>query len=320
MSAPGAAGAIPVTVIAGFLGAGKTSLLNRALAVKDGRRVGVLVNDFGAINIDAALVSESADGVISLANGCICCSMRGDLLAAAARMLAVSAAPEHILIETSGLSHPAAVAETLGSPGLSTRLRLDAVIGVIDAEGLAALAGEQRELALDQAAASDLIVLNKVDLATAEQIGKAKARLRELVPQVRVVESVHGDVDAELLYGLGPVRRDAARAPARRTAQTEHHADYQAMSWVCRQALDLDRLQALLARFPTGILRAKGVLFVSQAPDLRGVFHLVGKRAALSFEGNWRGKPCSELVILGARGAFSENAMRSELQACLASA
>jgi G3E family GTPase len=316
VSAAGSTGAIPVTIIAGFLGAGKTSLLNRALAGKHERRVGVLVNDFGAINIDAALVSQSADGVISLANGCICCSMRGDLLAAAARLLAVSAAPEHILIETSGLSHPSAVAETLGSPGLSAHLRLDAVIGVIDAERLTALAGEQLELALDQAAASDLIILNKVDLATDAQIEKAKACLREIVPQARMIESIHGNVDVELLYGLGPVRREASRAAVR----TKHTADYQSMSWVCRQALDLDRLHALLARFPIGILRAKGVLLVSQAPEMRGVFHLVGKRASLSFQERWRGRPCNELVILGARGAFNEDAMRNELQACLASA
>ena len=316
MSAAHAPAAIPVTVIAGFLGAGKTSLLNRALAAKEQRRVAVLVNDFGSINIDAALVSQAADGIISLANGCICCSLRGDLLGAAARLLAASAAPEHILVETSGVSHPAAVAQTLTSPGLAERLRLDAVIGVIDAEGLTALGGEQRELALDQAAASDLIILNKVDLATAGQIENVKACLREVVPQARMVEGVHGDVDPALLYGIWPARRQAVRA----TARTGHNLDYQSMSWVCARALDLDRLQSLLARFPTGILRAKGVLFVDQAPQLRGVFHLVGKRAALNFEEAWRGNPCSELVILGVRGAFDEGVMRRELQACLVSA
>ena len=316
MSPAAIAGRIPVTIIAGFLGAGKTSLLNQALAAKDQRRVGVLVNDFGAINIDAALVSDSADGVISLTNGCVCCSMRGDLLAAAAKLLAFSAAPEHILVETSGLSHPAAVAHTLKSPDLADRLHLDAVIGVIDVDGLTTLSGEQLELALDQAAASDLIILNKVDLVTAVQIEEVKARLREVVPQVRMVESVHGAVDAALLYGTGLVHRETA--PGR--MQADHTADYQAMSWICGQAMDLERLQSLLARFPIGVLRAKGVLYIAQAPELRGIFQLVGKRAALSFEGKWRKAPCNELVILSARDAFSEDAMRSELLACLAPA
>ncbi|MBK7219539.1 MAG: GTP-binding protein, partial [Candidatus Promineofilum sp.] len=166
--------AVPLTILTGFLGAGKTTLLNRLLSGDHGLRVAVLVNDFGSINIDAELVVGVTGDVISLANGCICCSLRDDLVEAVIQTIARPERPEYILLEASGVADPAGITLAFHTPRLRDRIRLDSVTCVMDAEQIFAYPNnpELMDLQLRQIAFADMVILNKVDLVGPEQVGR----------------------------------------------------------------------------------------------------------------------------------------------------
>ncbi len=190
----------PITLLTGFLGAGKTTLLNHVLRGTHGMRVAVLVNDFGAINIDAQLVVGVEEGAISLRNGCICCTIREDLLRTVFDVLQRPEPPEHILIECSGVSDPVAVATTFTRPMLRSLVRLDAIIAVVDAEQVREQP-DYAELIEDQIAAADIVVINKVDLATSNLLQGLREWIRMLVPNARVLETTNGQVPVEVVLG-----------------------------------------------------------------------------------------------------------------------
>ncbi len=199
---------VPITILTGFLGSGKTTLLNRILTGNHGLRVGVLVNDFGSINIDAELVVGVDDNMISLANGCVCCQIRDDLVASVAALLARPETVEYILLEASGVADPAGIFITFNDANLRDRIRLDGIICVVDADQVFAHPEYPplMELKLRQVGFADMLILNKVGLAGPDQVEKVKAWLDHHFNRLRIVETDYCDVPYQNLIGCRAVR------------------------------------------------------------------------------------------------------------------
>lgn len=305
MTDPAAHGprSVPVTLITGFLGAGKTTLVNAMLRNAEGLRLAVLVNDFGAVNIDAELIEGTAEDIISLSNGCICCSLTGGMLAAISGVLRRPDPPDAIVIEGSGVTDPLEVARALSDPELQRYAPLDGVVTVVDAAGLAGLDGAALALAERQIATADLVLLNKADLVDDAMLQAAEARLAALAPGVRVVRCTNAQVPLSVLMGLA----GAATGPVHHNRDADISADDAFESIVIERAgpVRLQHLHDLLSRLPERVYRVKGIVHMSERPNERCILQATGKRAAITIGAPWQGtQPGSRIVFIAAKGAL----------------
>jgi G3E family GTPase len=328
--------AVPITILTGFLGAGKTTLLNRILTGDHGLRVGVLVNDFGAINIDAELIVGVDAGMISLANGCVCCQIRDDLTESVTALLARPEAVEYILLEASGVADPAGIFMTFSDPGLRDRIRLDSVTCVVDADQVFAHPEYPPliELKLRQVGFADMLILNKVGLAGPGQVGKVRAWLDEHFGRLRIVETDYCEVPYQILLGVGRFdpARAALNAPDGERGCTgpachddDHRQDHSKLfstwSYETDQPLALEALRETLRKLPGTIYRAKGVIHTADVPQRRAVLQVVGRRVDISIHGEWGHRaPRTRIVAIGAAGGIDASLLESTFASCISPA
>ena len=321
--------AVPLTILTGFLGAGKTTLLNRILIGEHGLRVAVLVNDFGSVNIDAELVVGVEDSVISLTNGCVCCSIRDDLVESVDQVLARPEAVDYVILEASGVADPMSLAATFSNPGLRERIRLDSITCVVDAEQVLADLEypAYTRLKLLQIGCADMVILNKVDLAGPKQLQKVKNWIDDQFNRVRIVEASHCRVPLEILMSVG--RFDATRLAANIESTQDNHGDSEHMhdhvsdfatwSYQNRKPLSLEALRDMVKRrLPASVFRCKGIVHSTDAPDRRGVLQVVGRRSDVTLDRPWDAEvPQTRVVAIGAPGAIKSEELKTLFDSCI---
>ncbi len=325
---------VPATILTGFLGSGKTTLLNKILAANNGLRIAIIVNELGDVGIDGGLIEQTApDDMLELTAGCICCTIRGDLLAGLARILQRDNPPEYLIIETTGIADPLPIAQTFFIPGLQQMVRLDGIVTLADADQFfyhlasSMMVREQLEYA-------NMIVLTKTDLVSPEQRAHVESAIRELNPYAPILHSANGAIDLRLLLDVGAFKVDdrfTAGAENWLTEEAAHdHAhhhdddhdhghldaeDISTISFTTRAPFDMEKLQEFWTTLPANVFRGKGVLWLDEN-EMRCVFHQVGARVVVEAQRRWNAdeERESRLVFIGTH--LDGNAMRTHLAAC----
>jgi cobalamin biosynthesis protein CobW len=337
---------IPVTVITGFLGAGKTTLVRHLLQNPQGRRLAVIVNEFGDVGVDGEILRSCAlpdcpeENIVELANGCICCTVADDFIPTIEALMALVPRPDHILIETSGLALPKPLLKAFDWPDIRSRITVDGVIAVADAEAVAAgrfapdLARLQAqreaddsidhetplsEVFEDQIACADLVLLTKSDLAGTDGVAAARAVIAAEAPRpLPVIEVLEGVVDPRVILGLGAAAEDdIAARPSHHDGEDAH--DHEDFDSVVIDIAEQSDPQALAARIEAlahdrQILRVKGYAAVAGKP-MRLLVQAVGARVRVQYDRPWGAGEARQgrLVVIAEHDDIDADAIRLAL-------
>ena len=336
---------VPVTVITGFLGSGKTTLIQHLITNANGKKLAVLVNEFGSEGVDGEILKSCADAncpaenIVELANGCICCTVADDFIPAIEQLLSRRVKPDHILIETSGLALPKPLLKAFDWPEIRSRITVDGVIALADAEAVAAgrfapdpVAVEAQraadenldhetplsEVFEDQIACADIVLLTKADLVGAEGLEAARAVIAaEMKRRVPMLPVVGGAIEARVILGLeAAAEDDLAARPSHHDGEDEHeHDDFASVVVDLPEITDVDALVASIQRLAReqNVLRAKGYVAVAGRP-MRLLVQSVGERVRHQFDMPWGTRPRrSKLVLIGEHDDIDEAAIKAGL-------
>ena len=338
---------IPVTVITGFLGAGKTTLIRHLMQNPQGKRLAILVNEFGTLGVDGDILKSCADAncpvenIVELANGCICCTVADDFIPTIEALMALPVRPDHIIIETSGLALPKPLLKAFDWPAIRSRITVDGVITLADAEAVAAgrfapdlAAVEAQRLAdpsidhetplaevfEDQISCADIVLLSKADLAGEAGLAAARAVIEAEAPRkLPILAMTEGVIDPRLILGLNArAEDDIAARPSNHDGHDDHeHDDFDTVVIDLPEISDPEILVAALQRLAKeqNILRVKGYVAVTGKP-MRLLVQAVGARVRHQYDRPWGISPrLSQLVVIAEHHHIDETAIRAVLGA-----
>jgi cobalamin biosynthesis protein CobW len=339
---------VPVTIVTGFLGAGKTTLISHLIRSAGGRRLAVVVNEFGTLGVDGdilkgcAIPDCPAENIVELANGCICCTVADDFIPTVETLLALDPRPDHILIETSGLALPKPLLKAFDWPAIRSRITVDGVITLADAEAVAAgrfapdLAAVDAQRAADpsidhetplsevfedQLACADMVLLTKCDLAGPAGVAAARAIIAAETPRpLPIVELTDGVVDPRIVLGIGAAAEDdIAARPSHHDGEDEHeHDDFDSIVLALGEIADpadlARRIETLAAN--GDVLRVKGYAAVAGKP-MRLLVQAVGARVRTHYDRPWRGDEArgTQLVVIAERDRLDPLIVKAALGA-----
>lgn len=323
-SAVPAAERLPVTVLTGYLGAGKTTLLNRILTHEHGLKVAVIVNEFGEVGIDNQLVVDADEEIFEMNNGCICCTVRGDLIRIIGNLMKRRDRFDHLVIETTGLADPAPVIQTFFvDEDLRDELRLDAVVTLVDLKHV--LLHWESEEVQEQLAFADVLVLNKTDLVDESERRSIEQRIRAINPVARLLTTSGADVPMDQILGVEAFELDRALSLDPGFLLEEHAHEHDdavgSLALVEERPMDLDRLGSwlsdLVAERGPDLFRMKGIIQL-QGEANRYVFQSVHMLLDGDFDRPWKNgeRRCTQFVIIGRD--LDADGLRAGFSSCVA--
>jgi len=312
---------VPVTILTGFLGAGKTTLLNYILKQQHGYKFAIIVNEIGKIGIDGMLVENQKEEVMQMNNGCLCCTVRKDLVKGVQNLLKKGGF-DYLLIETTGIADPGPVAQTfLNIPQLQQFVRLDSIITVVDSEQIEKQIKET-ETAREQIAMADFLLLNKTDLVEGPKLDATEKKIRELNPHATIFRTNQSQVNLKELLDMHAFDIDkklSADPEFLNELQQRHHHDINSFSFEFDRPFNVEALELFVQELSEKekIYRSKGFLWIGGNPR-RAIFHGVNNRFTLMWDRLWEKeeKRNSQLVFIGKH--IDEARIRGQLEKCLA--
>ena len=313
---------IPASILTGFLGAGKTTLLNYILGQQHGYKFGIIVNEIGEIGIDGQLVENQREEIVQMNNGCVCCTVRKDLVKGIQQLLKRGGF-DYLLIETTGIAEPGPIAQTfMNIPQLQQMVRLDSIITVVDAEQIHRQM-KDTETAREQIAMADFVLLNKTDLVPAEKLDSLEQEIRSLNPHTQIFRTNKSQVNLKQLLDMNAFDVDHKLTVnpdfLNEFKNGRHHDDIVSHAFQFDKPFEVEKLESFVQRLSEEekVFRSKGIVWIAQNPR-RAVFHGVNNRFTIFWDRLWNKDEArkSQLVFIGKD--LQKEKIGKQLEACLA--